>query len=102
MSVSHPCQFNTESILLKCMLFRVDRDFNFKEGLGTHKFGRIPCNGEYMTLGGQASGEPEILYRVVDIVHTGFAGSTHAAEIYVVIPDDIAIKNSHLKRISQD
>jgi hypothetical protein len=84
------------------MLFHVDQNLSVIEGLGLHAFGRIPCNGEYIALGDQASGEPEILYRVANLVHTGFAGCKHVAEIYIVIPDDMAIKDSHLKRISQD
>jgi hypothetical protein len=84
------------------MLFRVDQNLNFKEGLGLHPFGRIPCNGEYMTLKQEASEQPEVLYKVIDIVHTGFAGYEHAAEIYVEIPDDVTIESSHLSKFSKE
>jgi hypothetical protein len=84
------------------MLFRVDQNLNFKEGLGLHSFGRIPCNGEYMTLRLEASDQREVLYMVVDIVHTGFAGYGHAAEIYVEIPDDVTIEDSHLSKFSKE
>jgi hypothetical protein len=102
MSISSPCQFTSESNLVRCMLFQADQKLNFKGGLGSHQFGRIPCNGEYIALGIQTSDQSEVLYQVVDVIHTGFSGYNHAAEIYVMIPDDVTIVSSHLSKYSKE
>lgn len=80
--------------MVECMVFlRRPGQMKYQEGLGKHPFGRIPCVGEYVSLG---SNGPN--YKVVQVHHSGFSDN-HVAELHVIETEDtevIAVEHNQL------